>query len=185
MPELNVSLPPLEVLVPSRFIFSEPQTDDNLLEGCLVSACSIPGSPLLFQVLFRDGALYERIPIHRLQWRRTSCEIDRLTDKQVWDCPSYNVTVNKYDLLQNAQVTTKFGTFGEYQWTFDWYGDDISEGVGDLGHKAAHFIKLSNGYFAALPNDYCQFDVSAWVTKPFSWTAPPKYRRNNKKWVCE
>lgn len=184
--ELNLPVPPLTVYVPNKFIRKDVKTGAS--EGCLVSVCSIPGNPLLFQVLFRDGALYERIPIHRILLDSVSEQYmstywGELRRQQIWDCPSYNITMTKYPMLQDTDVKMRGGIDGTYLWTFDWYGDDISEGVGDLGHKAAHLITDGIRLFA-YPNDYCRFDIKAWVT-PFDWANPPKYRRNNEKFSCE
>jgi len=192
MPELNVNLPPIEVLVPWARVRQEPIPEKSFLPATLISACSIPGQPLLFQVLFEDGALYERLPVGDF-WdscRLNICAGSWFTESlQVWDCPSVHCVYTVYETVQDAPVNVVIGRWrepeiGTYVGTFDWYGDPVSEGVGTWGHKAAHFIRLDSGQFALLPNDRICWGVKAY-TEPFDWKNPPKYRRNDKKFSVE
>lgn len=209
MPELNVNLPPLEIFIPRdrvlaeaepRFLGgfqpessepNEPRLANPLIPATLISAASVPGQALGFQVLFPDGALYERLQVNDLFHTKALKQVWDLQHLQIWDCPSQFIVYTVYEMLQGARVTIPLGFGGEvyaaeYVGTFDWYGDPVSEGVGNWGHKAAHFVKLECGQFGLFPNNKVAWDVPAY-TKPFDWhfPPPPPYKRNDKIFRCE
>lgn len=188
MPELNISLPPIAVYIPDKY-YHRPAEENIFNGGVLLSACSVPGQPLLFQVLYRNGVLYERLPLSALRTENKNWWA-ALPKPQIWDCPSAHVTFTQYPLLQDAVVhldkdVSFLGTVrGRYVGTFDWYGDALSEGAGDLGHKAAHLIHLpSPGYFLLRPNDYVRFEVPAWTGELSEVVDPPI--RNQQHYSCE
>ena len=191
MPELNVNLPPIEVWIPWERLHSEELPSDPWVQAHFVSASSVEGQALGFQVLTRDDALYERLQISDL-WSERILFPHRglgVMGLPAWDCPGYNVTWIVYDALEGLAVNAKLPyaddpMTGNYRGTFDWYGDPVSDGVGDLGHKAAHLIALDNGQFALLPNDRLAWHSPAW-TETFNWGDPPRYKRNRRIYRIE
>ena len=187
MPELNVDVPVMPVLLREEFLYDGDEEHAGNFRDCyLVSATSIPGRALGFQVLLDDGALIDRLPIHALCHKKDAPRIP-LHFLQLWDCFSVHCTVNEHDALHplRCEVLLRDKTWHEgiYEWTIDWYGNRISEDPGEGGHKSGNFIRLNNGNFALQPNNRIRWHEPSFVTRPFP--ERPDYRTNTRIWTCE
>lgn len=175
MSELNINLPPLDVWVLRDRIYEHEEGKPGFVPALLISATSIPGQALYFQVLLRDGTLYERLTVADLFHRDHNTINFRLRELQWWDCPSVHVVYTSFDNLVGAKVKWRtpknrvtgisFTGEGSYVETFDWHSHPISEQTGDFGHKSLHLLKVNGGRFALVPNNGVIFNVPAWTDK--------------------
>ncbi len=170
MPTLNADIPPLECFVRERYLHNLDAGRTGFLPCVAFSVASVPGRAIGFQVMLDCGAAYERVPISALCQRRDVAE-EPLEDLELWDCLSYEVAVHEYAFLGGlrceARKRSGKSEAGRYLFTIDWYASRYADGVGDLGHKAAHVIALDGGNFAALPNNRIRWHEAAFITAPF------------------
>lgn len=152
---LNENIDPLEVWVKSEFI-----TDDQIVgefyEGVAFAVASIEGRVLAFHVELRNGAVYGRIPVQALLWKKSdSAQLD-LPDLQVYDCMSYYVGAITYDFLSERRCNVWFPNHkkflpGTYHTTIDWAFSASSEAP--TIYKSGALILLDNGQIAVQPNN--------------------------------
>jgi hypothetical protein len=170
MPTLNADIPPIECLIRERYLYNLDDKRNAYLPCIVFSVASVPGRALGFQVMLDCGAIYERVPISAL-CRGVGTREEPLEDLQLWDCLGYDVAVHEYGYLSGlrCQAIKRSGQaeLGRYLFTVDWYGSRYADGVGDLGHKAAHVIALDGGNFAALPNNRLRWQEAAFITASF------------------
>lgn len=164
----------------------------------MVSARSIPGNAMLFQVLLENGALRDKLPIHSFVWSTKKWE-EQCKDKeppfhylQLWNCFSSNFSAVEINYLSGLRVDTVLKDVsvvsGRYLWSFQWGSDmthqiDLTLAVDPTEHKSGHFIMLDNGMFAIQPNNRIRFYEPSHVTKPFP--DKPTYKVNTDEWNCE
>lgn len=190
MPELNVNIGPFEVFVPAARVLRKDTEDImGMLPAVLFSATSVPGKALYFQVLFEDGAMYERLTVEDI-FHDKKVSFIPLESLQWWDCPSPFVTFTEYSFIQSAPVSCHLARIktwvkGRYVGTFDWHSSTVSDGAGGLGHKAAHFCALESGGFALVPNNGLRVEAPSFTTKLFDTANPPRYTRNRFSYSVE
>jgi hypothetical protein len=184
----TVNLPPFECFLDNSFLYDGEKGHGEYTECLVHGASSISGRALGFHVLLRNGASIGRLPVSALRGKKiTGAPLNYL---QLWDCPSYDMTVNVYDAFAGCECivklrdteTTYKDRKGRYMMTFDWYGSSIAEGAGDFGWKSAHLIALGCGHYCLQPNNRVLFDVKAWVDNA-EW--PLGYVRNSRVWSVE
>jgi hypothetical protein len=156
-------------------------------ECMIVSASSIEGRPMLFQVLTNQGVLRDHLPITALCWK--ACEPMSLDDANLWSCFSYEAVAAVIPYLSNLRVrvllkdrSIKHGT---YQFTFDWYGNEAAESPGESGHKSGHFIALDDGNYVIQPNNRILWSEPSFVTRPIDPNNMPPFKTNTRKWLTE
>ena len=66
MPLHESSVPPLRVYVRKEYLYDLQQHHGERMHGIIVSVRCMPGSVLLFQVLFENGVLRDKIPLHAI-----------------------------------------------------------------------------------------------------------------------
>jgi len=111
--------------------------------------------------LYETGAMYDKLPLSAFVWKETKEDIP-LTELQLWDCFSYDITViekqliggNKCKYLSPDKVFYK----GWYMFTIDSCNStnkEVNVGYSEKPdqHKSFNIIKLENGHFAAQPNN--------------------------------
>jgi hypothetical protein len=195
---LDCNVPPMKVLVRQEYLYDMQSHFGEFQEAILVSAKSIQGLALTFQVLLDNGVLRDKLPVSALCWKE--CEPQQLDLLQVWDCASYEVTCNCLNFLSGLSVDV-YGKDrkwhgGEYIFTFNWSGNyqaavDLSLAEVPEEHKSGHFIKLDSGNFAIQPNNRIRVYEPSFVTKDFP--EKPDYKvcthaykvENAKKWITE
>ncbi len=184
---MNVNVPHFEVYVRESYLI--PGSKASCL-GLVFGAASIPGRAVGFHVMLCNGAQVGRLPVSALYLKNGKGTVkERETHQlELWDCPGYQMEAVEYDFLAGMRAETKLrdGSVcpGTYMFTLDWSGDQVSEGVGDLGWKCAHVLALDEGNVALQPNNRIRWSTPAWGS-PFEWKSPPKYRTIDRVWTCE
>lgn len=186
---LNCDIPPTEVWVRDEFLKGHLSGHGETIRGYAFGVASVPGQAIGFHVLLENGAQYGRLPIHALLAEPRGRRFDKPSILETWDAPSSSVSCITYDFLVGKRVEANLSDAipggwypGEYLFTLDWYGSPYAEGVGDLGWKCAHILRLDVGCFAALPNNKIRWHDKAFV-RPFF--ERPDYKVNPVKWSVE
>ena len=185
---INIDIPVFEAYVRNEFLYDMQKGFGEFTSVAVFGACSRSGWATSFHVLTDRGAQVGRIPVHALAWK-TDAPIQTLDTLQLWDSFSNDVSLIEYSLLarkrcrvflKNSEIHT-----GTYQFTFDWTNSCHADGVGDLGWKCGHFIKLDNGNFAIQPNNRILWYDPAFIENPYTGTDRPDYIINSHEWICE
>jgi len=182
---LNCDIPPTEVWVRDEFLRGHLSGHGDVTRGYAFGVASVPGQAIGFHVLLENGAQYGRLPIHALLAHCRAGSIQDLRDIETWDCPSASVSCITYDFLAGKKVEALImGQWktGEYLFTLDWHASAYADGVGDLGWKCAHILKLDVGCFAALPNNKIRWHDKAFIR---AFSERPDYKVNPVKWSVE
>lgn len=197
MPTLNADIPQFYAWVRAEYLYDLQSHFGELVKCVVFAVTAIEGRALGFHVLLENGACIWRLPIQALR-----SDKDPITDHpiarkgesalcrflQLWDCFSYRLSVTRFDQLAGLRcrlaMRDRLSVGGEYLFTVDWYGNNISESAGDGGHKCHHVIKLDDGFFAAQPNNRICFHEPA-VLKAFPADTPPDYKTNTHTWKVE
>ena len=150
---LVTNLEPLPVLVKGEAISRDP--DKEFYSGIVFAACSLMCRVLSFHVELENGAIYERVPIDAIYWKKPGENQLSLNEIQVYDCFSYHLTSIAYNLLLarrcNIFIPKKGFHPGKYYCTIDW-----AIGAGGEApeiRKSAYLILLDNGQIAAQPSN--------------------------------
>lgn len=126
---------------------------DGFKDCIIFAAASIPGHALLFHAQLDNGAVYYRLPIDKFSWKALSTPL-ALNQLNAWNCASADISCITFDWLYNQSVTyVRPNISGRYVTTLDWLGRGTTAEI-PQEHKCAHIIKLDNGQFACLPNNY-------------------------------
>lgn len=147
---------------------------------------SVFSRALTFHVMTESGAQRANVPITALVHKKSAPNI-ALDWLQLWDCFGNSISTIRFDYLINkrCQVILKDRQpyWGTYMMTFDWYSNPYSETPQD--YKNAHLIKLDNGCFALQPNNRILWRDTNFITKPLDLNNLPKYKVDDKVFVCE
>lgn len=152
---LNENIHPLVVWLRSEFVTDE-KVCGELYKGVVFAIASIDGRAIMFHVELETGAVYGRVPLQALLWRKAAGDQLEMKELQTYDCMSYYVGAITYDFLAerrcNIWVPTKNSFFsGVYHTTIDWGFSPSSETP--TIYKSASLILLDNGQIAAQPNN--------------------------------
>jgi hypothetical protein len=187
----EVSTPPIKVWVKKEFQYDLEKGFGEFDRGIIVSARSVCGSGMLFQVLMENGVLRDKLPIHAFVTDKNAPEIP-FHHLQLWNCFSANFSIISINYLSGLKVDVKLknGNWesGTYLWTFQWgpdysHGIDLTLAADPFEHKSSHFIELDNGCFVLQPNNRLKWRDPSFITKPFP--EKPDYKGNSKTWNCE
>jgi len=161
---------------------------------CVVfGLCSISGRALLFHALLPNGAVYYRLPISAFFQKRFSrSEVPDMSvdELQLWNCFSYWPSVHVFDFLAgvDGKYRGKDKNFypGNYLFTVDWAHPepnilDVEHSQIPQEHKCAHILALTNGNYAAQPNNRILWHINNYTTDD-SW---PDYKVQNTVWDVE
>jgi hypothetical protein len=109
---------------------------------------------------------------------------------QLWNCFSYYPAVTHFDFL-GGQRGTFFGKNkqeypGNYLFTVDWgHPDtnilDVDHSEIPQEHKCAHILELSNGNYAAQPNNRILWNIPSYTTE----VNKPDYKVQTTYWNVE
>jgi hypothetical protein len=196
MATLNHNVPPLKVLVRSEYLYDGEKGHGEYRDAILLTCKCIKGMAITFQVLLDDGSARDKLPCSAICFKpHEPIALDLL---QLWDAPSYNLSVIKVEFLSGlrCEVFAKDKTWhpGEYLFTIDHYGDDeldLSFAEEASEHKASHVIMGDNGAMYIQPNNRIRFFDPSFTTKPFP--EKPDYKvcsefkkvERGDKWVTE
>lgn len=188
MAYLTVNLKPIKVWLRSEFHYDRKSHHGQFERAVLISAKSIPGRAMEFEVLTERGVLRDKLPLEAIVHSKDH-EHFSTPDLQLWNCFSYNFTVIKKPWLSRCSVfcKDKQKRNGECLWTFDWAGQtdhyDTSLAEEPDEHKCLHFIQMDNGTFMLQPNNRVQWYEPSFVTKPFP--EKPDYKVTTYAVDCE
>lgn len=189
------NLPPVNCFVRREYLY-DFKSGHGELEPCIwISLKSIRGQAFRIEVyLPRYGALYDKLPLDAFVSRKTDLKLEEflsLDTLQIWDCFSYDMAVIQKAFLRNLSCKfyakdKKFHN-GNYMFTVDHASPDLnmidtsfSESPED--HKSFNFIELSNGQYAAQPNNRVIFFDAASNPKEMLF---PDFKVCTKKYVVE
>lgn len=157
------NLPPVQVYVKKEYLYDLERGHGELTPGIWISVKSVESKALYFETLLTDyGALYDKLPLSAFVWKKNIEPTDQLPLDvlQIWDCFDYDITVIRKPLLSNCEFFGKDRKMhsGQYMFTIDSCHRDRSTlnqnfSEHDPEHKSFNVIKLSNGQFAAQPNN--------------------------------
>lgn len=138
--------------------------------------------------------MYDKLPLDAFVSRKTDLKLEEflsLDTLQIWDCFSYDMVVIQKAFLRNLSckfyAKDKKFHHGNYMFTVDHASPDLnmidtsfSESPED--HKSFNFIELSNGQYAAQPNNRVIFFDAASNPKEMLF---PDFKVCTKKYVVE
>jgi hypothetical protein len=152
----------------------------------------MPGQAALFQVLFDNGVMRDKLPSHALLTEPKLPEVDLpFHYLQIWNCFSYTFTLTHLSYVYDTKVEVymkdkKFHT-GSYYATINWGSNDLNTDLtlaeDPLEHKSHHIILLDSGQIALQPNNRIKWFEPSFVTKPFP--EKPDYDANTDFYNCE
>ena len=100
MAYLAINTPHEEVFVKKEYLYDLEKGHGELTPGVWVSAKSIMGRALYFETFLPEyGALFDKLPISAFVWKKDYEGNMPLTELQLWDCFSYDITIIQKVLL--------------------------------------------------------------------------------------
>ena len=186
MSRLVVNIPSIECYVRGEYLHNLESHHDQYYKCFWVSAKSIHTRAFMIECLVTDyGALYDKIPISGYTWKKDIKDPLPLSDLQMWDCLSYDVTVITKRFLRNREckvmLPNKRFIRGQYMFTIDPYGEH-TEAETPNEHKSYNFIKLENGQFCCYPNNRIQFLDNSYIPAE---PERPKFKTCEKYYFAE
>ena len=164
---LCVNTPFIDVFVKKEYLYDHQKGHGELVEGIWCTAKSIQGRALYFETYLPEyGALFDKLPISAFVWKKDYGESLPLTELQLWDCFSYDITIVEKKMLTGQRAKylspTKKWHRGCYLFTIDnCNATNIERNVTyseiPSQHKSFNILKLENGHFAAQPNNRVLF----------------------------
>ena len=101
---LCVNTPHVDVFVKKEYLYDLQKGHGEFLEGVWVTAKSIQGRALYFETYIPEyGALFDKLPISAFVWKTDIKEDVPLTELQLWDCFSYDITICEKQMLSGNQ----------------------------------------------------------------------------------
>lgn len=172
MTNFVLPLRPEKVWLRREFLFDDQKAHGEFEKSLLISAKSLYGRAMEFEVLTECGVLRDKLPIEAICTNKDSPR-RKTTELQLWNCFSKNMTIIQKPILGRVKVFNKQQKFeiGSYWWTFDFC---LNDNIYDLGlaeqpdeHKCLHFIEMDDGNFMLQPNNRCLWLDPSFVTKDF------------------
>ena len=172
---LNIDVPHFNVFVRAQFLYNRESHFGQLIPGIVFGVSSITNRALGFHVMLNNGAVFWRLPIHAFVWKEIEYkQLNDVSQRQLWDNISYNITVNKFEFLKDKECNVFLDNKqlkAKYMFTVDYYNSEYSESPDQ--HKCSHILMVEDGTFASQPNNRI-----LWLDK--SWVKPPKERPDYK-----
>ena len=163
MSYLAVNCPFIDVFVKKEYLYDLQKGHGELVEGVWASIKSIQGRALYFETYLPEyGALFDKLPISAFVWKKDYEGNPPLTELQLWDCFSYDITIIEKQLLSGNQCKylspQKKWYKGWYMFTVDNANStnlerNVTYSEIPSQHKSFNILKLENGHFAAQPNN--------------------------------
>jgi hypothetical protein len=174
-------IPPLRV---NSYIFVENKKE--LFKGTAIGVFSQPGKILSFRILFDNGAMVSKVPLHFIG--KLGCRPFYLREEtQIWDCLSYGISCHILSHVEGCAVKVRHKnvkTEASYLFTLSFWGQGTYASKGEeIGYKDLHVLSTSNGLIAYPNTNICWHECSH-VT-PFSWEDAPKIETLQELPSCE
>jgi len=193
MAYLNANTAPIYCKVRTEYLYDMDETRKGERDCVIFGITSITGRAILFNIMLSNGACYWRLPISAFfqkHFSRKQVPDMRLDELQLWNCFSYYPSVHRFDWLDgiDGKFRGKDKKFypGTYLFTVDWghpesniLNTEHSEIPQE--HKCAHILALTNGNYAAQPNNRILWHVNSY-TVDNDW---PDFKVQNTVWDCE
>lgn len=164
----NSNIPSFKCLIRLSHLTKNEEDKDTYHDGYAFGIQSVEGKILTFHVMTDYGMLRSRVPISEIFLKEPITDIPNHY-KQLWDCFSQNVTVTKFDYLNNKRcnVILKDGekVWATYLFTLDWFNNPYSDEPSD--YKCGHVLVADDGYLLCQPNNRIYWKDSNWITKEF------------------
>jgi len=194
MAYLNANIPPIYCKVRKEYLYDMDEKYKKQSSDCVVfGLTSISGRALLFNIMLPNGACYWRLPISAFfqkKFERFEVPDMAVQELELWNSFSYWPSVHCFDWLDGINgkylgIDKKF-YHGQYLFTIDWAHPDtnildVEHSEIPQEHKCAHILALTNGNFAAQPNNRILWHVNSY-TVDNSW---PDYKVQNTYWDAE
>jgi hypothetical protein len=189
---LNHNIKPINCYIKKEFLYNQEKHHGEFVEAHLFAVSSIRGRALGFHAFLNNGAIFYRLPLSAIVWKRNELANVALEDLQTWDQLGYYLSVIEYDFLKelNGKVFLNQGRVlkCEYLFTIDFCHPDpgvlnTSFVESPEDHKCQHLVRLENGYFGAYPNNKILWEEIAFVTD--KQLGRPDYRINTHKFHAE
>lgn len=189
--ELNHNTPFLGVWVKNEFLFNQTKGHGELTEAILFGVTSIRQRALMFNILTVTGAHWRNIPPHALVHTDRLPQNSRsLSELQLWNCYSNNVTVIEWEYFRNHRCKVRIGkeiVEGTYQFTVDWLPEhhiDTTFTLEPAQSKCGHVIFLDDGHVAVMPTNRV-----LWTDTYFVGQDPQAHKQgyltNEHTWIAE
>jgi hypothetical protein len=191
---LNANIPPIYCKIKKEYLYDLDEQYNNQSEECVIfGLASITGRAILFHIMLPNGAVYYRLPISAFSknvFIDLKCPICQSTRSQLWNCFSYYPSIINFNFL-SGQRGTFFGKdkkeySGIYLFTVDWGHPDtnilnVEHSEIPQEHKCAHILELSNGNYAAQPNNRILWNIPSYTTE----VNKPDYKVQTTYWSVE
>lgn len=144
------------------------------VEGYVFAVTLIESRPLLFTVHLVDGAVYSRIPLDAIAWKKEPKEnsFDR------WGAISSHAQIIQHAYLKDYQCELRSRKYGaRYFCTIDYLDGGFAQDPEQ--HKTTNIMLGDRGNILALPNNEILFLDDHFTTKQKNLP----YRRNKTYWV--
>ena len=193
MAYLNANIPPIYCKIRTEYLYDMDPKKRGERDCVIFGIASISGRALLFHILLPNGAVYYRLPISAFFQKHLSRDqvpdmsVDQL---QLWNCFSYWPSVHTFDFLSgvDGKFRGKDKQFypGQYLFTIDWAHPETNilnteHSEIPQEHKCAHILALTNGNYAAQPNNRIIWHINSYTTES-DW---PDYKVQNTVWDVE
>src|SRR5690606_30362568 len=106
MTNFVLPLRPEKVWLRREFLFDDQKAHGEFERALLVSAKSLYGRAMEFEVLTEYGVLRDKLPIEAICTKKDSPR-RHTTDLQLWNCFSKNMTIIQKPILNRVQVFNK------------------------------------------------------------------------------
>jgi len=193
MSYLNASTPPIYCKVRTEFLYDMDEKRKGERDCVIFGITSITGRAILFNIMLTNGACFWRLPISAFfqkHFSRDQVPDMCLDELQLWNCFSYYPSIHRFDWLDgvDGKFRGKDKKFypGTYLFTVDWGHPEANilnteHSEIPQEHKCAHILALTNGNFAAQPNNRILWHINSYTTDN-DW---PDFKVQNTLWDCE
>ena len=184
MAYLNANIPATYAQVRREYLY-DLSGHVGEAEDCLIfGMASIAGRAILFHAIMEQGAIFYRFPISAFIQRGFDVKKVprmRLDELELWNCFSYYPSISTFDILlgQSGKYIGKDKKWyhGTYLFTVDWAHPesnivDTDHSEIPAEHKCAHIMALTNGNYAAQPNNRLIWSIPSFTVKdeiPYDW----------------
>lgn len=192
MAYLTASIPNMECYLRQEFMFNQESGHGQVIPVKVFGLTSKPSRALMFHVITNTGARFSEVPLHML-CHKANAEVPRLSDIELWDCFSHYFSVVQLKAVLDCTGLVRLGDGvwcqGEYLFEVDWCGGDaeVDLSLADVPHehKTANVMKLTDGNFAAMPNNRIYWREGSFITNPLQPQHFPKFKTNRQIWTVE
>ena len=193
MAYLNADIPPIYCKVRKEYLYDFKSHQGESEECVVFGLTSMAGAATLFHIMLPNGAVFFRLPISAFfqkSYDRPEVPDMQVDELQLWNCFSYYPSIINFDFLggQCGKFVGKDKKFykGHYLFTLDWASPDSNLLDTDHSeipqeHKCAHILELSNGNYAAQPNNRILWNIPSYTTE----VNKPDYKVQTTYWNVE